>query len=120
MYRIRYLLDRYKLKTKVEVGHHKYLNNLGKDFEKMDDLCYNLGFFMRDITAYFGPIEHRIDFYENKEIKNLTGLYPLFINKDVVSINGYDIRSSELCKYQTNQICIDCAGKVQICCNKYH
>jgi MoaA/NifB/PqqE/SkfB family radical SAM enzyme len=120
LYRIRYLIDKYKLTTKVEIRYHKYLNNLGQDMEKMQELCRELDFTLYDIVAYFQPIERIIDYHEQKSIKNLGELAPLFIDKKVYNVkNGYTEKTKVPCKYQTSQIVIDCNGKIQLCCATY-
>jgi MoaA/NifB/PqqE/SkfB family radical SAM enzyme len=116
MYRIRYLIDKYKLTTKVSIGYHKYLNNLGKDLEKMQELCNELGFILTDMNAFYMPIERIIDNYEQKTVKHLKELSPLFINTDVYKIKSAPTKT--LCKY-LNQILIDCNGKIQLCCMTY-
>ena len=120
LYRVRYLIDKYKLNTKVEIRYHKYLNNLGQDLEKMQELCKELDFTLYDIAAYFQPLERIVDYHECKPVKNLEKLIPLFINKEVYKVKGEDAeRINMTCKYQANQISIDCNGKLQLCCATY-
>jgi MoaA/NifB/PqqE/SkfB family radical SAM enzyme len=116
LYRIRYLIDKYKLNTKVEIRYHKYLNNLGEDLEKMLGLCKELDFTLYDIVAFFQPFERIIDYHEHKPVKNLEKLQPLFIDKKVYTVKE---AKQGVCRYQTNQIVIDCNGKLQLCCAMY-
>jgi wyosine [tRNA(Phe)-imidazoG37] synthetase (radical SAM superfamily) len=116
LYRIRYLIDKYKLTTKVEIRYHRYLNNIGEDLEKMQELCQELDFALYDIVAYFQPLERIMDYHEHKPVRNLEKLRSLFIDKKV-----YEVRRERrgVCSYQTNQITIDCNGKLQLCCAVY-
>jgi hypothetical protein len=116
LYRIRYLIDKYKLDTRVQIFYHKYLNNQGEDWEKMLELCKELGFVLHDIVAYYMPLERIFDYHERKQVKNLEKLKPLFIDKKV-----YEVKAARpgVCYYQTNQISIDCNGKLQLCCATY-
>ncbi|GHV68812.1 hypothetical protein FACS1894199_16610 [Bacteroidia bacterium] len=119
LYRIKYLIDKYKLTTKVEVNYHKYLNNLGEDWQKMKDLCQELDFILHDVEAYFMPIERKIDHYNHKLVKHLEELQNLFINKAVLDVNSTPERVKLPCFYQSKQVAIDCNGKVQLCCQTY-
>lgn len=116
LYRIRYLIDKYRLSTKVEVRYHRYLNNLGKDLEKMQELCRELDFALYDIVAYLQPLERIIDYHEHKQVKNLEKLLPLFIDKKIYEVKR---EKSGVCHYQTKQVTIDCNGKLQLCCGMY-
>jgi MoaA/NifB/PqqE/SkfB family radical SAM enzyme len=120
LYRVRYLIDKYKLSTKVEIRYHKYLNNLGQDLEKVQELCQELDFALYDVVAYYAPIERILDYHERRPVKNLEKLMPLFIDKEVYKVkNEAPARVSTTCKYQTSQILIDCNGKLQLCCATY-
>jgi wyosine [tRNA(Phe)-imidazoG37] synthetase (radical SAM superfamily) len=127
LYRIRYLIDKYKLTTKVEIRYHRYLNNIGEDLEKMQELCKELDFALCDIVAYFQPLERIIDYHEHKPVRNLEKLRSLFIDKKVYEVREErrgeerrgEERRGEVCSYQTNQITIDCNGKLQLCCAVY-
>jgi MoaA/NifB/PqqE/SkfB family radical SAM enzyme len=120
MYRIRYLIDKYKLDTKIEVVYHKYLNNRGDDFNKMKALCDELNFFLHDTVAFFAPIERKIDYFEHKSVAHLDELAPLYIDKSVFEIKDVDWdRAKTHCVHQTRQIMIDCNGNLQACCATY-
>ncbi|MDR0415149.1 MAG: hypothetical protein LBH84_07025 [Prevotellaceae bacterium] len=120
LYRIRYLIDKYQLSTKVEIRYHKYLNNLGRDFEKIQELCKELDFALYDVVACLMPFERIIDHHERTPVKNLEKLLPLFIDKEVYQVKKVDSKTaSKSCRYQSSQILIDCNGKLQLCCNTY-
>ena len=117
LYKIRYLIDKYKLATIVEVNYHRYLNNTGKDLEKIRELCEELDFILHDVNAFYMPMERRLDFYKNKHVENLSDLMPLFIDKEVVPAKDFNVeRLNMRCSFQTNQILIDCNGQLQLCC----
>jgi MoaA/NifB/PqqE/SkfB family radical SAM enzyme len=120
MYRVRHLLDKYHLNTKIEVIYHKYLNNTGIDLEKIQRLCSELDFCLHTINARFMPVERLIDYYERKSVKHLDELLPLFIDKTKFETYNFDSRKAKhVCPYQTTQIVIDCNGKMQLCCSTY-
>jgi wyosine [tRNA(Phe)-imidazoG37] synthetase (radical SAM superfamily) len=116
LYRIRYLIDKYRLSTQVEIRYHKYLNNLGEDLEKMQELCKELDFALYDVVAFFQPIERIVDYHEHKPMKNWEKLHPLFIDKRVCEVKE---EKNGVCHYQTSQVLIDCNGKLQLCCVTY-
>ncbi|MDR0733051.1 MAG: hypothetical protein LBF08_03180 [Dysgonamonadaceae bacterium] len=120
LYRIRYIIDKYRLSTKVEIRYHRYLNNMGQDWEKIRELCQELDFALYDIVAYLQPLERILDYHERKSVKNLETLIPLFIDKEVYKVkNEASEKVNTTCKYQVNQISIDCNGKLQLCCATY-
>jgi hypothetical protein len=109
LYRIRYLLDKYKLNTIIEIFYHKYLNNLGCNYEKMMGLTHELGFLFNDCTAGFYPLERILDKTYPKE------LLPLLVDRSVFT-SKKGIPSNKSCLYQTNQLLIDCTGRLPLCC----
>lgn len=58
LYKLRYLLDKYKSSTYVEVVYHKYNYNCGDDLTKMKELCEELRFSFAPFSVLPLPIEN--------------------------------------------------------------
>ena len=61
LYKLKYYMDRYKSKIYVDVNYHLYNNNIGKDLDKMQELCDELDFGLSTTYAVVMPIERCID-----------------------------------------------------------
>lgn len=117
MYKIKYLMDRYKSKIYVDVNYHLYKNNIGEDLIMMKKLCDELGFGLSTTFPVIFPIERCIDYLEkktdSKAFKELSKL--LLVNVD----EGLEITKryrDQPCRYLTNQVNINWDRSVPLCC----
>ena len=116
MYKLKYYMDLYKSKIYVDVNYHLYKNNIGKDLEKMQELCDELGFGLSSTYAVVMPIERCIDYLEGKPDESVKQLSKLLL----VDIDeGLEITKShrnQPCRYLTNQLNINWDKSVPLCC----
>ena len=70
-------MDIYKSKIYVDVNYHLYNNNIGKDLDKMQELCDELGFGLSTTYAVVMPIERCIDYIEGRPDESVKELSKL-------------------------------------------
>ncbi len=135
LYKIKIAKDKHKVKTDVFVGFHLYKHNAKKDFDKMADLCNELGFIFEPIVAQLMPIEKMFSIVDRKynNIQKEVNFNLPPINKqdeDLIKnliyhpLKEYEswMKSSEKntnCKKKDNKIAIRTDGSVPICCGVY-
>ena len=116
MYKIKYLIEKYKVPTCVVVGYHIYTNNADDEYRKMQNLCEELGFLFQPTEAIFCNHFKRM------------GLEP-FSEEDVEFISKYYKDSETIlnclprtkgkqlkCGLLDNGLFIDFDGRVLVCC----
>lgn len=118
LYRIRYLLDKFKLNTTVLVGYHIYNNNNGGEYEHMKNLCNELGYLFQPKQALYCNMFKRIGIeqFSKDDIQFIQKYYdnyneilnPKVINEDITNIN---------CNLLDNGLFIDYDGKIILCCS---
>lgn len=116
LYRLRYLLDKHQLSTFVDVNYHVYKNNFGKDLERMQELCDELGFALSKTYANLTPIERLIDFKEGRadeETKKIADLLLISVDEALAATEAYRHLP---CRFLTNQVNIHWDRSVPICC----
>ncbi len=122
LYKMRYMMDRYRNTMRVIVGYHLYKNNGGEEERQMALLCKELSFLFQVKTGIYWNIRKKIgiDQYNDSDLQ--------FIDKYCIvneSLQGVTDRESEnhgplTCGYleETNKsLFIDHDGKVMLCCN---
>jgi len=115
LYRLRYLIDKYRSDLVVEVNYHMYKSNLD-DYEDMNRLCQELGFLFDPIVAFFMPVEKLLDYVEgisNEETKSTISNLLLPI-EDVLKI-AHNVQRDQ-CNLYSKQIIINWDSSVSICC----
>jgi len=119
MYKLRYLMDKYKPTTIVEVIYHLYKNNVGRDLAKMKELCDELGFIFASCFANVTPIERLIDYCEGRpdeQTRELSSLLLVGIDKALEITKPY---RNLPCRFLTNQVNINWDRSVPLCCVCY-
>lgn len=62
------LRQRFHPEMYVEVNYHLYRHNLGEEYQKMSNLCTDLGFIFRPNCAYLYPLDKVMDYCEGREL----------------------------------------------------
>ena len=116
LYKLKYYIEQYNSDTFVDVNYHLYRNNNGRNLEKMNDLCDELGFALSSTYALVMPLERVLDHcdgnpdYQTKELSKL-----LLVDIDEGREITKDFRNQP-CRFLTNQINISWDGSVSLCC----
>lgn len=120
LYRLRSYLDRYRVGTRVWVGHHLYRNNLAEQ-QQVIDLCAELGFAYHPVQAFFQPLERVRDLLDGRvdETRHPVLQQLLVDPRDYVP-NIRQRRDGQYdCELRFNQTVINHDGKVALCCGVY-
>ncbi|MDH3326104.1 MAG: hypothetical protein OEM38_05225 [Gammaproteobacteria bacterium] len=119
LYKIRYLLNKYKSNTQIEICYHLYSHNVDQDIFFMYQLSEELGFEFSPTWAYLMPVEKALRYYETKS----ADVFPEISNNMIISpddafniTNG--IESSD-CDLRSRMTQINYDGSVQLCCGTY-
>lgn len=109
LYKLRYLIDRNKLDTFVEVNYHLYNNNL-YDYYQMKELCKELNFTMSKTNAIMFPVERIIEYHKGKRIPITDLLLKLPKKKEFIGE----------CPFSKNQVTINWDLTRPKCCVTYY
>ena len=116
LYRIKDYIDQYNSDTFVDVNYHLYRNNNGKNLDKMNELCHELGFALSSTHALVMPLERVLDHCNGKPDEQTKELYKLLlVNIDEGREITKDFRNQP-CRWLTNQINISWDGSISLCC----
>ena len=66
--RLAELRELHHSEMQVMLNYHLYRRNIGEEYDKMRDLCRELGFIFRPNHAYLYPLENVMDYAEGKEL----------------------------------------------------
>jgi len=116
LYRLKYLMEKYKASIFVDVNYHLYKNNTGIDQVKMKELCDELGFAFSPSYANLTPVERLIDYREGKmsnATRDIAKLLLVSVEKGV-EIGGPFGKLP--CRFMTNQLNINWDKSVPLCC----
>lgn len=116
MYRLRYLIDRYKSKTAVQVLYHVYRHNAGDDLLMMLKLCEELQFSLDPVWAFYTPLEKCLNYLDGKisdvdrKVIDMLAMDPLEVSKAAIPFKDQD------CNLRKTQMTVNVDGSVQLCC----
>ena len=116
LYRLKYLIEKYKASIYVDVNYHLYKNNTGRDLEKMKQLCAELGFVLSPCYANITPVERLFDYCEGKldaRTKKFLDLLLVGIDKGLEIARPYN---NLPCRFRTNQVNINWDRSIPLCC----
>jgi len=119
MYKIREILNKLDSKTHIEVLYHRYIHNMGEDYERIAELSWELGFEFHPVWAYLMPLEKSLDYFAGK-----------ISAKDMKIIELFAIRPEEArkislkyltsgCYLRSCRTAINSDGSVALCCGTY-
>lgn len=119
LYRIRHFMDKFDVNTTVDVNYHLYTNNNGRNLEKMQELCTELGFFLSATYSLVMPLERCLDHCEGIIDLDTAKLQDILL----VSIDeGLEVTKdfrSQSCPFKDNQTNINWDLSVPVCCTVY-
>ncbi len=122
LYKLRYLLDKHKAGTLVDVNYHLYRDNNGINLEKMTELCRELGFVLSTVHALVMPLERVIRHCEGQpdfQTKLLTDNLLVDIDEGIAA-SKMDRNSIGVCGYRDNQVNINSDLTVPVCCTVFN
>lgn len=120
LYRLRYLIDRYKVSTLVDVNYHLYNNNCKKNLTMMQELCKELDFSLSSTYSLVMPLERVINHCEGNthpEVQTLDNKLLVTIDEGIKASAGVEL---EDCPFRTNQVNINWDLSVPVCCTVYN
>lgn len=120
--RLRYYLNKFKLNTVVEVNYHLYNNNNGRNLQKMQELCDELGFFLSRTFALVMPLERVIDKLEGRASPSTLTLEKLLlvsVEEGIAASNPDGIRPQP-CPFLENQTIVNWDLSVPVCCTTFN
>ena len=116
LYRIKYFIEKHKAHIFVDVNYHMYRNNVGKDLEKMQEFCDDLGFVLSPCYANVTPVERLVNYHEGK----VDAATRKFLDLLLVSLEkGREIAEpyrGRACRFLSNQVNINWDRSVPLCC----
>jgi len=116
LYKLKYYMEIYKSNIYVDVNYHLYKNNIGKDLDKMQELCDELGFSLSTTYSVVMPIERCIDYLEGKPDEATLELSKLLLVDIDEGLEITKAHRNQPCRYLTNQININWDRSVPLCC----
>jgi hypothetical protein len=122
LYRIRYLIDKLKVSTLVDVNYHLYNNNCGNNLKKMKELCNELDFSLSTVYSLVMPLERVIqhcDGYTTDEVKLLNSKLLVEIDEGMKASKP-DNKDNINCPFRENQVNVNWDLSVPVCCTVYN
>ena len=116
MYRLRYLIDRYKAKTYVDVNYHLYRDNNGVNLKKMQELCRELDFALSTVYALVMPLERVLDLCDGKPSRDTLELSENLLVTIPEGIKAASAGKCSGCAYRDNQVNINFDLNVPVSC----
>lgn len=120
--RLRYYLNKFRLNTVVEVNYHLYNNNNGRNLQKMQELCDELGFFLSKTFALVMPLERVIDKLEGRASPSTLELEKrllVSVEEGIAASNPDGIRPQP-CPFLENQTIVNWDLSVPVCCTTFN
>ena len=68
MHTLKRLKDDYNPEMYIEVNYHLYKRNIGDEYDRMKELCEELGFIFRPNPAYLYSLDNLLDYREGREL----------------------------------------------------
>ena len=121
LYKLRYLIDKYKASTLVDINYHLYRDNSGKNLEKMQALADELGFILSKTYALIMPLERVLNHLDGKPdywTKKLQDNLLVTIDEGIEASAEVKLPNKS-CPFRENQININADLTVPICCTTF-
>jgi MoaA/NifB/PqqE/SkfB family radical SAM enzyme len=121
LYKLRYLIDKYKATTLVDINYHLYRDNSGKNLDKMQALADELGFILSKTYALIMPLERVLNHLDGKPdywTKKLEDNLLVSIDEGIKASSDVKL-SSNSCPFRENQININADLTVPVCCTTF-
>lgn len=123
LYRLRYLLDKYKSTTLVDINYHLYRDNNKKNLLKFKELSRELKFMISTTYALVMPLERVLNHLERKvdmQTKILSENLLVTIDEGIEASSSKRETKSNECAFRENQIIINADLTVPVCCTVFH
>ena len=121
LYKLRYLIDKYKATTLVDINYHLYRDNSGKNLEKMQALADELGFILSKTYALIMPLERVLNHLDGKPdywTKKLEDNLLVTIDEGIEASAKVKLPNNS-CPFRENQININADLTVPVCCTTF-
>jgi len=121
LYKLRYLIDKYKASTLVDINYHLYRDNSGKNLKKMQALADELGFILSKTYALIMPLERVLNHLDGKPdywTKKLKENLLVTIDEGIEASAKVKLPNNS-CPFRENQININADLTVPICCTTF-
>jgi len=121
LYRLRYLLDKYKSNTLVDINYHLYRDNSGENLHKFQELAHELGFVLSETYSLVMPLERVISHFDGKydlQIQRLESNLLVTIDEGVAASRENRL-PKDVCPFRENQININADLSVPVCCTVF-
>lgn len=121
LYKLRYLIDKYKATTLVDINYHLYRDNSGRNLEKMQALADELGFILSKTYALVMPLERVLNHLDGKPdywTKKLEDNLLVTIDEGIKASAEVKLPKNS-CPFRENQININSDLTVPVCCTTF-
>jgi len=118
LYYLRYLLDKYKVNTLVDINYHLYKDNSGENIIKIDQLAEELNFIVSKTYALVMPLERVISHLDGKpdhQTQQLEENLLVTIDEGIEASSKVPLPKNT-CPFRENQININADLSVPVCC----
>jgi MoaA/NifB/PqqE/SkfB family radical SAM enzyme len=121
LYRLRYLLDKYKSTTLVDINYHLYRDNCGKNYKKFEELAAELDFAISKTFALVMPLERVLAYYDgipDSQTEKLQQNLLVTIDEGVQASKKTRLPKG-VCPFRENQVNINADLSVPVCCTTF-
>jgi uncharacterized Fe-S cluster-containing radical SAM superfamily protein len=121
LYRLRYLLDKFKSNTLVDINYHLYRDNCGVNLDKFQELADELGFILSKTYALVMPLERILSYFDGNpdiQTKQLEENLLVKINEGVEASSHVPLPNG-VCPFRENQVNINADLTVPVCCTVF-
>lgn len=119
LYRLKYLIDKFKSKTYVDVNYHLYKDNNGQNVKLMQALCDELGFSMSKTYSLIMPLERCMSHLEGKSDEKTKALDKSLLVSVEEGVEATKAFRSSSCPFRENQINVNWDLSVPVCCTVF-
>jgi MoaA/NifB/PqqE/SkfB family radical SAM enzyme len=122
LYKIRYLLDKYKSNTIVDINYHLYKDNSGKNLLKFKELANELNFIISESYALVMPLERVLNYLDGMPDAQVDKLQEnlLVTIEEGIEASSKGVEPSTSCTFRDNQVNINADLTVPVCCTVFH
>lgn len=120
LFRLRYLIDKYKAHTMVDINYHLYRDNNNKNLNQMIELANELGFGISTVHALVMPLERVINYCEgnfDKQVDDLQHNLLVTIPEGIEASKS--VKLGEKCPFRENQLNINADLSIPVCCTVF-
>jgi len=119
LYRLRYLMDKYRRDFMVDVNYHLYSNNCNEELASFKAFCRELGFILSETYSLVMPLERVEEHLAGAPDYNTRVLNDSLLLVDIdegIRVSGGAGLGPRPCPYRENQVNVNADLSVPICC----